>query len=147
MIFYVDGACSLNGQEDAVGGHAVVILDDNENYLGSYSKGLRGTTNNREELRAILYVLLNYGLDNPIVYSDSAYAVNTLTSWMFSWAGNGWVKSDNKTPENLDLIQTYYDFWQKGYRIQLKKVKGHSTNKWNQLADKLAVEAKEKVNG
>ena len=64
---------------------------------------------------------------------------STLTQWMFGWAMKGWLKSDNKTPENLDLIQAFYKHWQNGYRIDLKKVKGHSGQKFNELADKLAV--------
>ena len=57
---------------------------------------------------------------------------------MFGWANKGWIKSDKKTPENLDLIKAYYDWYQKGYRIELRKVKGHAGNKWNEVADKLA---------
>jgi ribonuclease HI len=57
---------------------------------------------------------------------------------MFNWARNGWIKSDKKEPENLDLIKAYYDHYMKGYRIDLKKVKGHAGNKYNELADKLA---------
>ena len=99
------------------------------------------------ELKAILYAFLNYGVNIntneftnniPIVYSDSNYCVQTFNSWMFSWANNGWVKSDKKTPENLDLIKAYYDWYQKGYRIDLRKVKGHAGNKWNEIADQLA---------
>jgi ribonuclease HI len=48
------------------------------------------------------------------------------------------VKSDKKQPENLDLIQAYYDWYQKGYRIDLRKIKGHAGQKWNEMADKLA---------
>ena len=99
------------------------------------------------ELKAILYAFLNYGVNIntneftnniPIVYSDSNYCVQTFNSWMFNWANNGWVKSDKKTPENLDLIQAYYEWYQKGYRIDLRKVKGHNGVKWNELADLLA---------
>jgi ribonuclease HI len=45
---------------------------------------------------------------------------------MFRWARNNWIKSDKKIPENLDLIQAYYEWYQKGYRIDLRKVKGHA---------------------
>ena len=92
------------------------------------------------ELKAILYTMLNYGSkDNPpIVYSDSSYCVNTLNTWMFNWAKNKWLKYDNSPPENLEIIKAYYDWYQKGYRINLQKVKGHSSNKWNNLVDKLA---------
>ena len=144
MIIYTDGACSGNGSAAAVGGFGVVVLDDNENIIETYNKQNQNTTNNREELRAILYTLIKYGKnENPTVYSDSAYAVNTFNNWMWSWASRGWLKSDNKIPENLDLIQTYYDLYNQGYRITLLKCRGHAGNKWNEMADKLAVAAKE----
>jgi ribonuclease HI len=144
MIIYCDGACSGNGTSTAVGGFGVVVLDDNENIIETYNKQNQNTTNNREELRAILYTLIKYGKnENPTVYSDSAYAVNTFNTWMWGWASRGWVKSDNKTPENLDLIQTYYDLYNQGYRITLLKCRGHAGNQWNEMADKLAVAAKE----
>jgi ribonuclease HI len=146
VICYTDGACSGNGYANSTGGFGVIILDDNENYISSYSKGTKDTTNNREELKAILYVLLKYGkTHHPIVYSDSAYAVNTFNNWMWGWARRGWTKSDNKTPENLDLIQAFYEYWNKGYRIDLRKCVGHGGVKWNEAADKLAVAAKEGV--
>ena len=98
------------------------------------------------EIKAILYAFLNYGVninnnsivDIPIVYSDSNYCVQTFNNWMFNWANNNLIKSDKKVPENLELIKAYYDWYQKGYRIDLRKVKGHNGNKWNELADKLA---------
>lgn len=136
--FYVDGACSGNGSVNAKGGFGVLGVE-NDQVVFAYAKSNEGTTNNREELRAILYVVLNYGYMNPIIYSDSAYAINTLSSWMFGWARNGWLKSDNKTPENLDLIKPYYDLIkEKGYKVEFRKVKGHSNNKYNNLVDNLA---------
>ena len=90
-------------------------------------------------------------MDVPIVYSDSNYCVQTFNDWMFRWAALGWVKSDKKTPENLDLIQAYYEWYLKGYRIDLRKVKGHAGHKWNEMADGLATgkikPTKEIVNG
>ena len=143
MICYTDGACSGN---PGPGGFGVVILDNEKNFLYNYNKGCENTTNNRMELSAILYCLIKFGKEkNTIVYSDSSYSVNTLNDWMFRWANNNWIKSDKKTPENLDLIKTYYDLWQQGYRINLQKVKGHAGDKYNEMADKLAVEAKNKV--
>lgn len=148
MIIYTDGACQGNGKDINKGGFGVVVLDNDENLLYNYNRLSENTTNNREELKAIIYSLLNYGVnitketdfdvEIPVVYSDSAYAVNTLTNWMFNWANNNWIKSDKKTPENLDIIQEYYNLYQKGWRIELKKVVGHSGNKWNELADRLA---------
>lgn len=149
MIIYTDGSAHPN---PGPGGYGVVILDNNENLLYNYSRQYKReeVTNNEMEIKAILYSFLNYGIninnpllgfnncDIPIVYSDSNYCVQTFNNWMFSWAKNNWIKSDKKQPENLELIKAYYDWYQKGYRIDLRKVKGHSNDKWNQMADDLA---------
>ena len=149
MIIYTDGSAHPN---PGPGGYGVVVLDNNENLLYNYSRQYKRekVTNNEMEIKAILYSFLNYGIninnpllgfnnyDIPIVYSDSNYCVQTFNNWMFSWAKNNWIKSDKKQPENLELIKAYYDWYQKGYRIDLRKVKGHSDNKWNQMADDLA---------
>ena len=145
MIIYTDGSAHPN---PGPGGFGVVVYDNN-NLVDCYQHFEENTTNNRQEIKAILYAFLNYGIntnvplfgfssDIPTVYSDSNYCVNTFNSWMFSWAKNGWIKSDKKIPENLDLIQAYYDWYQKGYRINLQKVSGHRGIEGNELADKLA---------
>ena len=150
MIFYVDGACSGNGSENSSGGFGVIGIHPTFGInIYDYYEHTDNTTNNREELKAILHVMQNFGdpprpfeewgHKEPIVYSDSAYAVNTYTDWMFRWARNDWKKSDGKTPENLDIIQAYYELYQRGYRIDLQKVKGHVGGEtWNNQADKLA---------
>ena len=138
MEFYVDGSARCN---PGPGGWGIVIVENDE-VIDTLNGQEDITTNNRMELLAILSVMFKYGRKSPLpppnVYSDSAYAINTLTDWMFTWKKKGWLKSNNKPPENLDLIQSYFNFYQKGYRINLIKVKGHSGNKWNELADKLA---------
>ena len=142
MIIYTDGSSHPN---PGPGGFGVVVLDNNENLVYTYSKQCADTTNNREELKAILYSLLKHGVkindwntDVPIVYSDSNYCIQTLNDWMFKWQRNGWIKSDKKVPENLDIIQAFYNLYEIGYRIDLRKVKGHSGQKWNEMADGLA---------
>lgn len=142
-VFYTDGSCLDNGSLVNEGGFGVIGLDKDQKIMLSYSERNKNTTNNREELKAILYVMQNYGANDaeemiPTVYSDSAYCVNTLNNWMFGWARRGWLKSDNKVPENLDIIKEYYKLYNQGIRINLQKVKGHSTNLWNNLADGLA---------
>ena len=144
-IFYTDGSCVGNGKMVNTGGFGVVEVDEKGNFISAYAKRNENTTNNREELRAILRVMLNAGVNvnegwvqPPVVYSDSAYCVNTFNDWVFRWAANNWIKSDGKTPENLDLIQAYYNHYINNYRIDLRKIKGHAGHKWNELADKLA---------
>ena len=144
MVYYTDGSCNGNGKITNVGGFAVVEVNDDGTIHSAYAKRCTNTTNNREELKAILRVMLTCGVkadewaQPPVVYSDSAYCVQTFNEWMFNWARNNWIKSDKKEPENLDLIKTYYDFYMQGYRIDLRKIKGHAGNVWNEVADKLA---------
>ena len=146
MKIYTDGSSNPN---PGPGGFGVVVLDNTENLVYNlYRESSENTTNNREELKAILYTLKNYGalilddefIEIPIVYSDSVYAINTFNDWMFSWAQNDWRKSDGAKAENLDIIQKYYELWNQGYRIELKKVPGHADVKGNILADKLAAD-------
>ena len=80
IIYYVDGSCRSNGSENSQGGYGVVGIQ-NDKITFAYSKQSNNTTNNREELKAILYVMLTKGNVNenfdkpPIVYSDSNYCV------------------------------------------------------------------------
>lgn len=147
MIVYCDGACTGNGSDNSYGGFAVVATSETGEILSTYSKGCRRTSNNKEEIKAVLYALICFGKMEPTVtvYSDSAYVVNTFNSWVWSWRKRGWLKSDNKTPENLDLIQAYCELYDKGYRINLRKCAGHSGIPGNELADKMAVAAKEEM--
>ena len=143
FVIYTDGSAHPN---PGPGGWGVVVTENNE-VIRKYSKQYPGpVTNNQMELEAVLFVMKNYGFNSkdewfasePIVYCDSSYVVNTFTDWMFRWANNSWKNSSNKTPENLDLVQEYYKLYQKGYRIDLRKIAGHAGHKFNELADRLA---------
>lgn len=149
MKIYTDGSANPN---PGPGGFGVIVLDNQKKFVYNlYRESSENTTNNREELKAILYCLKKYGVNIfeedkiefiriPIVYSDSAYAINTYNDWMWRWAQNDWIKSDGAKAENLDIIQEYFDLWNQGYRIELRKVKGHSNVPGNILADRLAAD-------
>ena len=133
---YTDGACSGN---PGPGGWGAVVLEDGI-VINAASERSPQTTNNKEEMKAILWALQTYGKERPlpIVWSDSAYSVNTFNSWMWNWKNNGWLKSDGREPENLDLITRYDELTKRDYRIDLRKVAGHSGVKYNEVADGLA---------
>lgn len=147
-VIYTDGSCRGNGTKKSTGGFGVVITENDE-LVSSYRRDcIEGTTNNREELKAILYALSEYGQYNPIVYSDSAYCVNAVNTWMWNWKYNGWIKkSDNKTPENIDLFKAFDTLFRLGLKIDLRKISGHSGHKWNELADRLATGEEEAIIG
>lgn len=138
ITIFTDGSC--HPTNPGPGGFGVVVVDGNE-IINTYSRQTdENTTNNREELKAILWTMINYGKNPEVVdvYSDSAYSINTLVDWKNSWKKRGWIKADKKTPENLDLVQAYDNLEELGYRINLLKIKGHNGHLYNELADKLA---------
>ena len=141
MTIYTDGSCLGN---PGPGGFGVIVVDDNGIVIAAYTEREPKTTNNRMEMSAIIYALENYGAKDgdffaPIVYSDSAYCVNSFTSWIKGWKANGWTRAGGKKLENLDLIKIY-DMLRQDYKIDLRKIKGHDGELYNELADALATE-------
>ena len=141
MKIYTDGSAHPN---PGPGGFVVVVFDDEDNYLKSLSEQVPYTTNNEIELKAILFALKIFGaqanqdfIQPPTVYTDSAYAYNIYTNWMYNWAKNDWLKADGKKPENLEIIKDYFNE-SKNKIIDLRKIAGHSNILGNELADKLA---------
>ena len=138
---FVDGSCKGN---PGPGGFGVVICqgewgDNPKDYkiINAYQERCSQTTNNREEMKAIIWTVENCGEADPIIYSDSAYCVNTFSKWMYGWRDNGWKRPKNQPVENLDLVQKYYALSQT-HNITLMKVPGHSGVLYNELADQLA---------
>lgn len=131
---FTDGSCRMN---PGPGGWGAVVIKDGK-VINAFAAREDQTTNNRMEMSAILWALAAYGDMNPIVHSDSAYAVNTFNTWMWNWKKNGWVRPKGKPVENLDLVQKYDNLVSKGYKIELRKVAGHAGVKWNEIADALA---------
>ena len=56
---YCDGAASNNGYENAIGGWAYVVLDEEENIVFECAEMVKGATNNRMELYAAYFGLYN----------------------------------------------------------------------------------------
>ena len=140
LTFYTDGACSGN---PGPGGYGVVEYDIKSNIIFYiYSEYFKNVTNNQMELKAILHVIKLAAADKEnsyLVYSDSAYAVNSINTWMYGWARNGWINSKKKPVENLDLIQEIYSYLEFPMEnFVLRKIDGHSGHLGNELADALA---------
>ena len=141
MKIYTDGSAHPN---PGPGGFGIVVFDDDHNYLKSLSEQVPYTTNNEMELKAILFALKIFGaqanqdfIQPPTVYTDSAYAYNIYTNWMYKQEKNDWLKADGKKPENLEIIKDYFNE-SKNKIIDLRKIAGHSNILGNELADKLA---------
>ena len=137
VTIYTDGACSGNPGKGGWG--AVLIYGDIEKQI---SGAKENTTNNQMELTAPIEALkLLKKPCNVRLYSDSAYLVNAFTQgWIYNWQKNGWKTADKKEVKNIELWKEIYKFTQI-HNIEWLKVKGHADNKYNNICDKLAVEA------
>ena len=125
LTFYTDGSSHGN---PGPGGFGVVRLNNEFIYIlnhwgndelvectlvkTAYKEQCENTTNNREELKAEVYVLklakedLSYQYE---IITDSMYVVQICNDWIWKWAANGWTRAKNKPIENLDLIKELYD--------------------------------------
>jgi ribonuclease HI len=134
---YTDGACSGN---PGPGGWGAVIFDQ-ENNQKNFSGSEKNTTNNRMELLAALMALKKVKTNSDItIYTDSIYVKNGITEWIVKWKKNGWKTANKRPVKNKDLWEKLNNLSEKN-KIIWKWVKGHSTNKYNNLADKLATQA------
>jgi len=132
-IVYTDGACSGN---PGPGGWAWAVSED------QWASGAaKPTTNQRMEIAAVLEAVR--ALDGPLeAASDSSYVVNCFKQgWWKVWLANGWVNSKRQPVANRDLWEPLVTLVRDRGDVTFRKVKGHSGDRMNDLADRLAVAA------
>lgn len=134
---YTDGACSGN---PGPGGWGAVIFNKDKKQKNISGK-IGNTTNNRMELMAPIMALKKIKTASEItIYTDSTYVKNGITEWINNWKINGWKNANKKPVKNKDLW-IELDSLCKDNLITWKWVKGHSNDKYNNLADELARKA------
>lgn len=137
---FTDGACSGN---PGPGGWGLVIMNEDESEIIFLEHDSENpTTNNRMELKAMICAF-GYAESHPtdqfIIYSDSAYVVNSINSWMRGWASNGWRNSKKQTVENVDLMQALWGYISRPFfNAEVVKCSGHAGEIGNELADAAA---------
>ena len=131
---YTDGACLGN---PGPGGWAWAVPD------GPFASGAAAhTTNQRMEIQAALEAVT--ALDGPlVVVSDSTYVVNCFRDrWWEGWLRRGWVNTAKKPVANRDLWEPLIEAVRAdSTRVTFRWVKGHGEDPFNDLVDRLAVEA------
>ena len=137
ITVYTDGSCI----KDNRGGYSAVITNDGKIITVLY-QGYSDTTNNRQEIRGVLAALEYFKEPTKMtIVSDSQYVVNTIKQ---KWAQK-WFKEKDTTKKNLDLwfkIVQLLEF----HDVTIEWTKGHSVNKWNNLADLYAQHASQIIN-
>lgn len=157
LTIFCDGACTNNGKKGAKAGFGLYILSGKkELHRCSFRvPSSEMQTNQRAELRALLYALQFIDLNTPeseggsykhgvgacagageiaersiahrrpIIYTDSQYGINCLTKWAPKWAANGWKKADKSPVQHLDLIKESLDIL-KRIAVELVHVSAHT---------------------
>ena len=146
---YTDGAASSNGYEGAQGGWAWILLQGDRIIIKKMGH-IDEATNNICELSAIIDAcqtvceIVEETICNPkiTVYSDSAYVVNCYKKKKKKkWQMNGWVNSKKQPVANRKLWELLIPYFENPH-FYFEKVAGHADNEYNNLVDKMAVEAK-----
>ena len=162
ITFYTDGASRGNPGRGGWGVYVEVVKD--KLYTTNLSGGERETTNNKMELtagvEALKYTKKNLSkiLKNDEVKikikTDSKYVKNGITEWIVGWEKNGWKGSNKKPVANLELWQELLALknfindkltQNKFSEIVWEYVAGHVGIHGNEIADKLATEAADKL--
>lgn len=131
---FTDGSCIPN---PGPGGWGAVYVIDGEVVAEDHGHE-PDTTNNRMELRALVAALDLVPEGTPArIYTDSNLAVRTLTEWAAGWERRGWRRKTGPV-ENLDLVRPLYERVSARPELELKWIKAHAGNRWNEYADALA---------
>lgn len=94
--------------------------------------------NNITDIKSINDITVN-------VYSDSSYAINSISEWIETWFKNNWMNSKGEPVKNKEIIQLCYDSCKLFNKVTFQWVKGHSNNKYNEKCDAIAVKSYERA--
>ena len=147
---YCDGACKSN---PGIGGWGVYINIENKWYDKEEPEyleyqlcgGSKDTTNNIMEMTAVIkaaewLTLYHYNKDQVVFHLDSAYIINCYEQkWYYKWLQNEWKTSKDEPVKNKELWEKLIVIFEQP-NFHFVKVKGHSGEEGNELADKLANE-------
>ncbi|NXY50579.1 RNH1 Ribonuclease, partial [Ceuthmochares aereus] len=143
-VVYTDGCCSGNGRNRARAGIGV--------YWGpghplNTSERLPGRqTNQRAEIHAACKAIeqaKSQNIKKLIIYTDSQFTINGITSWVDNWKTNGWRTSSGASVINKEDFQRL-DNLSKDIEIQWMHIPGHAGFQGNEEADRLAREGASK---
>ncbi|RDW71360.1 hypothetical protein BP6252_07923 [Coleophoma cylindrospora] len=143
LVVYTDGSSLGNGKKGAQAGVGVYFGEGDPRNVSEPLAGMP-QTNQRAELTAVLRALQICEQVTPIlIITDSNYSINCCTLWHTSWERNGWKTSTGGSVLNKDLVVDIRKLIEqrkaKNVATNFRWIKGHSNDKGNEAADRLAV--------
>lgn len=137
-IYYIDGACKLNGKPNCQASWAVCAEFDRE--LASTGLVDESPSNNAAELTAAIRaceIAKEKGFNEIAIVTDSKYLHSAATSWIDKWKNNEWLDHKKRPVVNIELFKQLLHA-KKDLKIEWIHVKGHADNLGNIRADSLA---------
>ncbi|KYO32932.1 ribonuclease H1 isoform X1 [Alligator mississippiensis] len=145
-VVYTDGCCSSNGRKKACAGIGVYW---GPNHPLNASERLSGRqTNQRAEIYAACKAIeqaKSQNIKKLVIYTDSKFTINGVTSWVDNWKNNGWRTSTGKNVINKEDFQRL-DKLTEDMDIKWMHIPGHAGFAGNEAADRLAKEGARKQN-
>lgn len=135
VTIHTDGGATPN---PGVGAWAAILQAGSKRV--ELTGGELGTTNNRMEMLAAINALeaLVPG-QQVLMYTDSQYLKNGITTWIKNWKKNNWMRGkgrDLAPVKNAELWKRLDAITQK-HRLGWEWVKGHAGNELNERCDVL----------
>ncbi|CAL8233982.1 unnamed protein product [Boreogadus saida] len=138
VVVYTDGCCSNNGRKGAKAGIGVYW---GPNHPLNVADPLGGRqTNQRAEIQAAcraLELAKEQDIKKLVIYTDSKFTINGVTTWVKTWKTNGWrLKSGGQVTnkddfEKLDRLNAQLE-------VVWIHIPGHAGYAGNEEADRLS---------
>ncbi len=143
VTIYTDGGADPN---PGPGGWAAILLEDAGGRGKEISGGEKFTTNNRMELTAAIRALEALKVRCRVrLLTDSQYLRRGVTEWLPGWAARGFKRKEGVL-QNEDLWRRLAEL-AGAHDIRWDWVRGHSGDRHNERADRLATAARAQLLG
>ncbi|KAG7460601.1 hypothetical protein MATL_G00200430 [Megalops atlanticus] len=144
VVVYTDGCCSHNGNNGARAGVGVYWGPEHPMNVSERLQGRQ--TNQRAELQAACRALeqaKEMNIKKLVLYTDSKFTINGITSWVKTWKVNGWkLKAGGRVINREDFEQL--DKLNQELEVVWLHIPGHAGYRGNEEADRLSREGASK---
>lgn len=138
VVVYTDGCCSNNGKAGARAGIGVYWGRDHPLNVAERLEGRQ--TNQRAELQAACKALeqaKEMNISKLVLYTDSKFTINGVTSWVKNWKQNGWRVASGSHVTNKEDFQKL-DKLNGEVEVVWLHIPGHAGYTGNEEADRLS---------
>ncbi|XP_022052048.1 ribonuclease H1 isoform X1 [Acanthochromis polyacanthus] len=140
VVVYTDGCCSANGKSKACAGIGVYWGPGHPLNVAERLEGRQ--TNQRAEIQAACKALeqaIEKNIKKLVLYTDSKFTINGVTSWVKNWKLNGWrLKSGGQIINKEDFDKL--DRLNAQLEVVWIHIPGHAGYRGNEEADRLSRE-------